>query len=92
MRVWLSRDQLAARGLTVTEVEAALRNEGGDRAAGDSIESTDRDFTLRVERSYVAPADFASIPLGKGLDGYVVRLGDVAKVRAGLVRASCLLP
>ncbi|WP_293715735.1 efflux RND transporter permease subunit [Stenotrophomonas sp. UBA7606] len=79
MRVWLDRDQLAARGLTVNEVETALRNENVELPAG-RIESADRDFTLRVERSYVAPADFASIPLGKGNDGYVVRLGDVAKV------------
>ncbi|KRG86314.1 efflux RND transporter permease subunit [Stenotrophomonas sp. CW117] len=79
MRIWLDRDQLAARGLTVGEVEAALRSENVELPAG-RIESTDRDFTLRVERSYVAPADFASIPLGKGSDGYVVRLGDVAKV------------
>ncbi|MGH8054404.1 MAG: efflux RND transporter permease subunit [Stenotrophomonas sp.] len=79
MRIWLDRDQLAARGLTVGEVETALRNENVELPAG-RIESADRDFTLRVERSYVAPADFASIPLGKGNDGYVVRLGDVAKV------------
>ena len=44
------------------------------------IESADRDFTLRVERGYTQPQDFAAIPLGKGDDGYVVRLGDVAKV------------
>ncbi len=79
MRIWLDRDQLAARGLTVAEVESALRSENVELPAG-RIESADRDFTLRVERSYVAPADFASIPLGKGDDGYVVRLGDVAKV------------
>ncbi|MCL7713154.1 efflux RND transporter permease subunit [Stenotrophomonas mori] len=79
MRIWLDRDQLAARGLTVGEVEAALRNENVELPAG-RIESADRDFTLRVERSYVAPADFASLPLGKGRDGYVVRLADVAKV------------
>ena len=79
MRIWLDRDQLAARGMTVNEVETALRNENVELPAG-RIESADRDFTLRVERSYVAPSDFASIPLGKGNDGYVVRLGDVAKV------------
>ncbi|MCD9086134.1 efflux RND transporter permease subunit [Stenotrophomonas sp. SY1] len=79
MRIWLDRDQLAARGLTVGDVETALGNENVELPAG-RIESADRDFTLRVERSYVAPADFASIPLGKGNDGYVVRLGDVAKV------------
>jgi multidrug efflux pump len=79
MRVWLDRDALAARGLTASDVEGALRNENIELPAG-RIESQARDFTLRVERSYRKPQDFAQIPLGKGDDGYVVRLGDVAKV------------
>ncbi len=79
MRIWLNGDQLAARGLAVSDVENALRRENVELPAG-RIESTDRDFTLRVARSYQKPADFAQIPLGKGPDGYVVRLGDVAKV------------
>jgi len=79
MRVWLDRDQLAARGLTVSDVEAALEKENVELPAG-SIESAQRDFTLRVERSYLKPEDFAKLPLGKGADGYVVRLGDVGKV------------
>ena len=79
MRIWLDADQLAARGLTTGDVETALRSENVELPAG-RIESADRDFTLRVERNYVKPADFASIPLGKGNDGYVVRLGDVARI------------
>ena len=79
MRVWLDRDQLAARGMTVTDVESALQAENVELPAG-SLESNARDYTLRVERSYLRPADFATIPLGKGSDGYVVRLGDVAKI------------
>ena len=79
MRVWLDRDALAARGLTAADAEAALRSENIELPAG-RIESQDRDFTLRVERSYRKPQDFAQIPLGKGADGYVVRLGDVARV------------
>jgi Cation/multidrug efflux pump len=79
MRIWLDGDQLAARGLTTGDVESALRSENVELPAG-RIESADRDFTLRVERNYVKPEDFASIPLGKGDDGYVVRLGDVARV------------
>jgi multidrug efflux pump len=79
MRVWLNRDALAARGLTAADAESALRRENIELPAG-RIESQDRDFTLRVERSYRKPEDFAQIPLGKGSDGYIVRLGDVAKV------------
>ncbi len=78
MRIWLDRDALAARGLTASDVETALRAENVELPAG-RIESENRDFTLRVERTYLKPEDFAQIPLGKGTDGYVVRLGDVAR-------------
>jgi len=80
MRIWLDQDALAARDITVNEVEAALGAENVELPAG-RIESESRDFTLRVARSYQKPADFAQIPLKKGADGYVVRLGDVAKIQ-----------
>lgn len=79
MRVWLDREALAARGLTVNDVENALRRENVELPAG-SIESRDRDFTLRVTRGYQRAEDFAELTLAKGEDGYLVRLGDVARV------------
>ncbi|GAB6195552.1 efflux RND transporter permease subunit [Lysobacter xanthus] len=79
MRVWLDRDAMAARGVTANDVEAALRAENVELPAG-RIESATRDFTLRVARNYQKPQDFSQIPLKKGADGYVVRLGDVARV------------
>ncbi|MBN8715387.1 MAG: efflux RND transporter permease subunit [Xanthomonadales bacterium] len=79
MRVWLDGDKLAARGLTAADVESALRAENVELGAG-RIESADRDFILRVARDYTSPGQFAELPLGKGRDGYVVRLGDVARV------------
>jgi multidrug efflux pump len=82
MRIWLDREALAARGLTVNEVEQALRRENVELPAG-SLESQDRDFTLRVMRGYQQPEDFAQLTLAKGEDGYLVRLGDVARVERG---------
>ena len=79
MRIWLDSAAMAARGITAPDIEAALRAENVELPAGQ-IESETRDFTLRVARSYQEPADFAQIPLKEGDDGYVVRLGDVAKV------------
>ncbi len=79
MRIWLDREALAARGLTVADVEQALQRENVELPAG-RIESQTRDFTLRVQRGYVAPEDFAKLVLSKGDDGYLVRLGDVARV------------
>ena len=79
MRIWLDRAALAARQLTVNDVEDALRAENVELPAG-SIESTQRQFTARIERSYRTPADFRQLVLRQGEDGYLVRLGDVARV------------
>ena len=79
MRVWLDRQALAARGLTVNDVEQALRRENVELPAG-RLESETRDFTLRVDRSYEDSAAFERMAIAKGEDGHVVRLGEVARV------------
>ncbi|MDQ2076110.1 efflux RND transporter permease subunit [Marinimicrobium sp. ABcell2] len=84
MRVWLDRQELAARSLTVNDVEAALRAENVELPAG-SIESDQRHFTVRMARQYLSPEDFAQLVLSRGDDGYLVRLGDVANVVIGTV-------
>ena len=82
MRIWLDRNAMTARGLVVSDVEAALRRENIELPAG-RIESDNRDFTLRVERTYQSAEQFAAITLAKGEDGYLVRLGDIARVERG---------
>ncbi len=82
MRVWLDRQALAARGLTVDEVEEALRAENLELPAG-GVESRQRQFSVRTERAFVSAEDFARLTLARGEDGYLVRLGDVARVELG---------
>ena len=82
MRIWLDRQALAARGLTVADVENALRAENLELPAG-SVESDTRQFSVRVERTFTSPERFARLVLGRGRDGYLVRLGDVARVERG---------
>ncbi|WP_133405934.1 efflux RND transporter permease subunit [Parashewanella tropica] len=79
MRVWLDRKALAARNLTVNDVENKLRSENVELPAG-SIESKDRQFTVRLQRGFRTADDFKGLVLKKGSDGYLVKLGDVAKV------------
>src|SRR3546814_12224468 len=81
MGIWLDHKAMAERGLTVADVEAALRRENVELPAG-RLESATRDSTLRIERGYASAAQFRRMALIKGDDGYVVRLGDVAKVEA----------
>jgi len=82
MRVWLDREALAARGLTVNDVENALRAENVELPAG-RIESIEREFTARVARSYQTTEDFKQLVLTRGEDGFLVRLGEVAQVELG---------
>ena len=79
MRVWLDRTALAARGLTVGDVESALRRENVELPAG-RLESDSRDFTLRLSRAYQTPEQFAALVLANGREGRPVRLGEVARV------------
>jgi len=82
MRIWIDRVKLAARGLTVEDIETALRTENVELPAG-SIESEKNDFTLRVQRGYATADDFRQLVLSRGTSdagGYLVRLGDVARV------------
>jgi multidrug efflux pump len=84
MRAWLDRNALAARSLAVADVERALRAENVELPAG-SIESLARQFTVRVARSFRDADDFERLVIARGDDGYLVRLGDVARVERGTV-------
>jgi len=84
MRVWLDRKALAARELTVRDVETALREENVELPAGQ-LESATRDYTLRLERGYQSPQDFREMVLAMGEDGHPIRLGEVARVERGAV-------
>ena len=82
MRVWIDRSALAARGFTVADVESALRAENVELPAG-GVESRSRQFSVRVERAFNTPEQFGRLVIGRGDDGYLVRLGDVARVERG---------
>lgn len=96
MRIWLDPAAMAARGLTVQDVESSLTSQNVELPAG-SLESTDKDYTVRVKRQYATPAQFAALPIGTrgaasqttgtgasaliaAAPTYVTRLGDIARV------------
>ena len=79
MRIWIDRLALAARDLTVTDLEAALRRENLELPAG-RIDTATRELTVRIARGFQNAADFRQLVITRGEDGHLVRLGEVAEV------------
>jgi multidrug efflux pump len=80
LRVWLDADALAARGLTADDIEQSLRAQNIEPPAG-SVQGVTRDYSMRIERPFESPEQFARLPIGRGAQGGVVRLGDVARIK-----------
>jgi len=79
MRIWVDPKRLAARALTVTDIEDALRRENVQIPSG-RLESSAREFTLRTNTGFQTVDDFANLVLTQGSDGYLVRLAEVADI------------
>ncbi len=84
MRVWLDRRAMAARGITVSDVQTSLRRENVELGAGQ-LESTDRNYTMRTIRSYQNAEDFKNLVIARGPNNYLIRLGEVARVEVAPV-------
>ncbi|MYD95985.1 MAG: efflux RND transporter permease subunit [Gammaproteobacteria bacterium] len=79
MRIWVDRLALAARGLTVNDIESALRRENLELPAG-RIETADRELAVRIARGYESAEEFRELVIARGEDGHLIRLGEVARV------------
>ncbi len=81
MRVWLESRELAARGLTVQDVIAAIRTRNVEVPAG-RIESERREFTVRSMGELKTPAEFGALVVSSA-NGQVIRLRDLGRVELG---------
>jgi len=79
MRIWVDPKRLAARELTVADIEDALRRENVQIPSG-RLESTAREFTLRTNTDFRSAGDFEQLVLKQGQGDYLIRLGEVADV------------
>lgn len=81
MRVWLSTSQLSARGLTVQDVEQAIRTRNVEVPAG-RIESNRREFTVRSLGELKTPEEFGELVVASQ-GGQLVKLKDLGHVELG---------
>ncbi|WP_439632512.1 efflux RND transporter permease subunit [Glycocaulis sp.] len=78
IRIWLDPAALAARELTVSDIESALRSRNVELPGG-FVETPESDLTVRIQRSYASPQDFERMPVAN-VGGTVIRLGELADV------------
>ncbi|TSE32368.1 Efflux pump membrane transporter BepE [Tepidimonas thermarum] len=78
MRVWLDPLRLAAYGLTVQDVEDALRRANLEVPAG-RVESLQREFNVTAATDLRTPEQFAAVVV-RVVNGQPVRVGDVGRV------------
>jgi multidrug efflux pump len=81
MRVWLSASELSARGLTVQDVQQAIRSRNVEVPAG-RIESDRREFTVRSLGELKTPDEFAELVVSNA-NGVLVKLKDLGRVELG---------
>ncbi|WP_201842188.1 efflux RND transporter permease subunit [Microvirga zambiensis] len=81
MRIWIDRPALAARGLTVQDLETAIKRQNVELPGG-RIESSQREFTVKTDSRLATPEEFQQI-IVTNKSGYLVRLGEVAQVEVG---------
>ncbi|AZG08894.1 multidrug efflux RND transporter permease subunit [Pigmentiphaga sp. H8] len=85
MRVWLDPRKVAQRGLTASDVVAAIREQNVQVAAGvigasPSASDVSLQLSVNTQGRLQTESDFANIVLKTSPDGGVTRLSDVARI------------
>jgi len=81
MRLWLDPSRMAALGVTVQDVETALRSQNTELPSG-RIEGPMREFTVLAETDLKTPEEFERVIIRES-GGALVRLGDLGRAEIG---------
>ncbi len=81
MRVWLKPEELAARGLSPSEVRQALQSNNALAAVG-ATKGSMMSMTLTANTDLRSVDEFRQLAVGQK-DGSIIRLGDVAEIDLG---------
>ncbi len=82
VRIWLDRRAMAARNLTVADIETALERANIELPAGE-LETSSRQLTVRLNSRIPTVEAFANVVIDR-VAGHPIRLGDIARVVAGV--------
>ncbi len=89
IRIWLDRSAMAARNLTIGDIETALRRANVNLPAGE-LESSARQLTVNFDSRLSTIEEFSNIVLDR-ITGYPIRLRDVARIEPGVENDSTIV-
>ena len=84
MRIWVMPDRLASFGLTVKDLQDALKDQNRESAAGElglqPMEHVDVTMPISTKGRLETAAEFEQIVVRANSDGTIIRMRDVARV------------
>ena len=79
MRIWLDRNEMASHGVTVADIQKALKEQNVEYPAG-RIESTDQEYPITIDKQFESEEDFQRIVVAKDENDNPIRISDIARV------------
>ena len=88
LRVWINPEKLANFGLTVADVQSAIKTQNAQAAAGSIgklpvAQDQEKEYTGQIQGRLETPEQFENIILKTGDKGAFVYLKDVARIEVG---------
>ncbi|MGO4390934.1 efflux RND transporter permease subunit [Variovorax sp. M-6] len=88
MRVWLDPQKVAQRGLSASDVVAAIRGQNVQAAAGvvgasPGLSGVDMQLSINAQGRLQSEEEFGDIIVKTGTDGAVTRLRDIGRLEMG---------
>ena len=84
MQIWVQRDKLASFGLTVQDLQNALKDQNRESAAGvlgqQPIEGVDISIPISTQGRLSSVEEFENIVIRANPNGSIIRMKDVARV------------
>ncbi len=89
MRIWLDPEKVASRGLSASDIVAAIRSQNIQAAAGivgasPATPDVDRQLSINVRGRLETPEAFGDIIVKSGDNGEITRLRDVSRIELGV--------
>ena len=82
MRLWLDSEKMAARGVTVLDIQRALQEQNVELPSG-RVENLNRELTIQTRGQLLTSTEFERLVIRQEGDR-IVRLRDVGKAREGV--------